>query len=66
MTDIAKRIKAAREAKGLTQGELAEMLSISQPSLNRYEKGHRPLTLPLLNEMADIFGTTTDDLLGRV
>lgn len=38
-TTIGERIRAAREAKGLSQAELARRLGIRGPSLNNLESG---------------------------
>ena len=60
------RIKKAREAKGLTQDELAEKLNIkSRVSISNYEAGRSVPPGDILRDLADILDTTTDYLLGR-
>ncbi len=53
-TRLSIRIKKARTSAGITQGELARMLGITYPTLNRYERGHRTPDAALLNRMAKI------------
>lgn len=51
---LGKRIKQARKTAGLTQVKLAELLSIAESTLNKYEKGHRTPDSALLGQMARI------------
>ena len=46
-------IKEARKAKGLTQKELGEKLSVSRVTINGYEAGAQNLTLDTLQKIAD-------------
>ena len=57
-------IEAERSRKGLTKTELAKQLDVSLNTYNEYVKGS-PIPSPKLCAMADIFGVTTDYLLGR-
>lgn len=45
---IGALIRSAREARGLTQTDLAELLETSQSAVNRIEKGQQNLTLDML------------------
>jgi len=65
MKTTGQRIKRLRERKGWTQLELAAQLNINNSVLSRIESGHRPVDDELLVRLADLFGTTTDYLLGR-
>lgn len=58
------RLRELREREGLTQRQLAERLEILQPQYFRYEQGMRDLPTPLLIRLADIYGVSTDYLLG--
>lgn len=58
------RLREFRERAGLTQRQLAERLEILQPQYFRYEQGMRDLPTPLLIRLADIYGVSTDYLLG--
>jgi transcriptional regulator with XRE-family HTH domain len=62
----ALNLRKTRRDKGLSQAFVAEMVGLSkQSSYQRYEAG---LTIPppdKLAKLADLFGVTTDYLLGR-
>ena len=45
---IGNIIRDARKHRGLTQQQLAELLSTSQSAINRIEKGHQNLSLEML------------------
>src|ERR687893_934400 len=45
---IGNLIRDARKHRGLTQAQLAELLSTSQSAINRIEKGHQNLSLEML------------------
>lgn len=60
------RIKKAREAKGLTQDELAEKLNMkNRASISNYESGRSIPPADVLKNLADILNTSSDYLLGR-
>ena len=58
------RIRDLREDSDLTQRALADMLHIRQNTLSQYETGQRQIPLSLLVELARLFDTSTDYLLG--
>jgi len=60
-----QRLKAAREAAGLTQAYVAERIGVTRQAVGQWESGEsspNPQTLALL---ADLYGVSVDDLLGR-
>lgn len=59
------KIKEIRKAKGISQIQAAKDLNLTQGTYNRYENGMRQLPNSLLLQMADYFGVTVDELLGR-
>ncbi len=62
---ITETIKAAREAAGLTQTDVAGEAGISQAYLSQLEAGKKdPFTKPdeLLRRLADAIGTTVRKL----
>lgn len=63
--NIGERIKQARLEKGLDQLALCEKLSIEQSTLSNYENGRRIPKPDMIVKMADIFGVSTDYLLGK-
>lgn len=58
-------LKKSREATGLTQAQVADKLGISDGTYKNYEQGKREPNNSLLCRIADLFGVTTDYLLGR-
>ena len=62
---IGKRIKDLRIEKGLSQQELGDMIGVTKVSICGYENGTRIPSLESFGLLADVFGTTTDYLLGR-
>ena len=63
--DIGSRLKVLREAKGLKQREMAEILGIQTRRYQRFEYGEVNMPLSMLVFFADFFNVTTDYLLGR-
>lgn len=61
--ETGKRIKAIREAKGMTQMKFAEKLNISRSYMNKIEKGTKTASIDLLIEIAVYGGVTLDYLI---
>lgn len=61
--DIAKRIKALREGKGLRQSDVAEKMGLETPNYSRYEKRGEDLTLKQVKQIASAIGFTLKELL---
>ena len=59
------KLKEIRESKGITQRQAALALNLSPTVYNRYENGLREPSNALLLVIADYFGVTVDELLGR-
>ncbi|RYB94598.1 helix-turn-helix domain-containing protein [Nocardioides oleivorans] len=60
---LGRRLRSARQARGLTQGEVAaDLMSIAY--LSRIETGHRRPTAPALEVLAERLGVTPESLLG--
>ena len=62
---IGKRLKDLRLSKGLNQQQIGEMLGVTKVSICGYENGTRTPSLETFLMIADLFGVTTDYLLGR-
>lgn len=60
------RLKEIREQRGLRQRDIAELLTCSVPVYSRYETGERKIPLDFLEILADFYGVTIDDLIGRI
>lgn len=60
-----ENLKKARESAHLTQIQAAKELKISDGTYKNYEQGKREPNNSLLLKIADLYGVTTDYLLGR-
>jgi transcriptional regulator with XRE-family HTH domain len=60
---VAKRIKALRIARGLTQDNVAEALGIASKNVQRLEAGKQNLTLKTLSHIADVLDVEPHELL---
>lgn len=61
---IAERIKQIREARGMSQREVAKALGISQPAYYYFESGDRVPSLAMTKALARVFEVTLDELAG--
>lgn len=62
---FAEALKKLREAAGLSQGQLAEILGISKSTVGMYEQGKRmPQTNTVLKDIASYFNVSIDYLVG--
>lgn len=64
--DLAPRLRAAREAAGLTQAAAAARLGVTPSYLSQLESGHRRPNLEWLLQLAACYGAAPGDLDGRL
>ena len=64
-THLAETLRTLRKAAGLNQRDMADQLGLDRSAYAYYETGSSSPTLENLKKLADIFGVTTDQLLGR-
>ena len=64
MESIADRVARFRKEKGITQGEMARLLGVSQPVVSDYEHGDLRLHGELIIQLSRILGASTDEILG--
>ena len=57
---IGERLHKLRNAMGLKQGAVAEMLGITHSAWSQYESGKRKLTIEVAGNLAVRFGVTLD------
>lgn len=62
---INESIRKCRTSRGITQKEIAERLGIPRPFVTQIENGERKIPVERLIQLADIFGCTLDELVGR-
>src|SRR5688572_2973292 len=62
---LGARIAQLRKEQGLSQQALADALGLAQQTIAHYEGGRIRMPISLLPEVAQLFGVTTDELLGR-
>lgn len=65
MGEFKSVLKSLRNAKGITQDELARALHISRSSVGMYENGSREPDYETLESIADYFNVDIDYLIGR-
>nr|WP_154895207.1 helix-turn-helix transcriptional regulator [Paenibacillus xylanexedens] len=65
MAELKSKIRELREARGMSTQQLADILGVSQRQVQLYEKGESVPKLEGLIILADLFGVSTDYLLGR-
>lgn len=61
---VGERIRALREAKGLTQQILGERVGVSRGMIAQIERDTKQVTIPLGRDLARELGTTLDELAG--
>jgi transcriptional regulator with XRE-family HTH domain len=61
---LGKRIATLRKEMGMTQVHLAEILNISQQHMASFEAGRRKVSSSDIPVLAQLFGLSTDELLG--
>lgn len=62
---FAEKLKTLREAKGLTQKGLAEILNVAQGAVAMWETGKRTPDLEMVKKIAAFFNVSTDYLTGE-
>ena len=62
---MLKNLKKLREEKGVTQKQLADVISVSQQSINKYENHNIEPDIESMVRIADFFNTSVDYLIGH-
>jgi DNA-binding NarL/FixJ family response regulator len=63
---FSQRLKVLRQKSNLSQSELAKKLGLTRTAVSNYEMGKAEPTFTVLSNMATIFNTSTDYLIGRI
>lgn len=61
--ELKQKLSDLRKGKGLTQLELAEMLSVSRQAVSRWEVGAAVPTLDNLISLSKVYGVALDELV---
>jgi transcriptional regulator with XRE-family HTH domain len=62
---LGTRIAKLRKEQGLSQQSVADKLGIAQQSYAHYEVGRVRMPLWMLPQIAQLFGVSTDELIGE-
>jgi len=62
---IGTKLFKIRNERGETQEHVAECVGITYVSLSRYENGQRMPKMNILARLADHYGVSVDELIGR-
>ena len=62
---IGRRIAENRKRLGMTQDQLAEKLGVTAQAVSKWENDQSCPDITMLPRLAEIFGISTDALLGR-
>ena len=64
MEIVSKILVELRKEKGLTQQQVANYLKIDRSNYSKYERGKLEVSIYMLRDLAKLYGTPTDYLLG--
>ena len=62
---LGRRLQEARKARGLTQQDVAEALSVARTTITAIEKGERRAHSDDIIRMGSLFGRAVSDLVGK-
>jgi len=62
--NISENIRLLRDARKMTQSELAVRVGVSNATISAYEVGTRMPSFDVLIKLAQVFHVSTDNLLG--
>lgn len=65
MRNYGEALKYQRENNNLSQTELAKEIGISQQAISFYENNKNEPTIGICERIADFYGITIDELIGR-
>ena len=65
MLNFGEALKYQREVSGLNQPELAKKIGTSQQNISRWERGEVLPNIDFCVRLANFYGITLDELVGR-
>jgi transcriptional regulator with XRE-family HTH domain len=63
--EIGRRLRAVRQARGITQVQLAKVLGTQQTAISQVELGNRGLTIQQVVKLAKALNVSTDAILSQ-
>ena len=60
---LSERLRQAREAAGLSQGQVAKKLELHRPTISEIEAGRRKVSAHELELFSDLYGVSAEWLL---
>ena len=57
---IAQRLRTARDAAGLSQGQVAKLLNFHRPTISEIEAGRRKVSGEELTQFATLYGVSVE------
>lgn len=65
MSTFGKKLREARDAKGISQSELAKLLGTNHSIIGKYERDEVKPTIDVVRKLADHLSTNVGYLLGE-
>ena len=65
MKNYGDYFKAERKSRNLTQAQLAKAIGVSQQAISFYENNTNEPCISICEKLADFYGITIDELIGR-
>lgn len=65
MNKLGQKLTQLRQAKSLTQSQLAELVGVEQTSIAHYENGRRTPSMKVLTKLTEALGCSFADLLDK-
>lgn len=62
--EIHERLKAIREDRDESQGEIAKVIGTTQQQIYKYEKGLQEMTISRLKTLCEYYQVSADNILG--
>lgn len=62
---MSDTIRELREKAGISQGELAKAMGVTQGAVSQWENGMSHPKIPLLKRLAETLGVTVDELISK-
>lgn len=63
---VGKKLKEYRENRGFTQEEVAKEISVNPKHYGRIERGENSCTISNLITLCNLFGISSEDILGSL